>query len=743
MYLLMTKVIDLNGEWDWKILGGETQKRIVPSCYACVGDAYYSRSFLLDSIKNKCVIMHFEGVSYTGEVSVNEHKIGEMLPYVYYDFDITDSIIDGNNTVSVLIKDFNAGFGPTGGWEDYGGISRDVWVEIRDVVFIEDVHWNTILKNNYTCADAVVNVQTCNKSDLENDIEITARLTYKNEIVAVASVKTNDNKAQLLFYIDDINTWNVNNPELYTLYVEVKCGNITDKKEIQVGFSKLEARGQHLYLNGEKIFLKGVARHEMWKGQGFTFTKEQVEQDLTLIKEMGGNFIRLVHYPHSRHTIEFAAEIGLLITEEPGLWWSDLGNEYIINCSLEILHRTIIRDRSSPAIGAWLFFNECKLDNAALYLEKGAKLCRELDPGRLISGASCMDNEITKKIFDETGMDFYTAHPYCFEEDKHNEAADILRGKPLVFTEWGGWLIHENPNLIALHKSRLLKLAHADENEPSLAGMCWWQWQDVMQYSRGLPGCIQGTLGDGLVDGDRNKKMMYTVMADIFNEIDNKPSPYFEIKEFGDFIYDNIQDIKVLDLSNLYGEQNDNLWQQTLTDEKRWWRTPRRPWEKLNQGIYIHKPIKGLSGLPCDIPAGYPLILRNERSEICISVERRVKELLIFGGVSYYDGYPLRGEYNKETANIVLEYSDGTISSIPLRHGVETASASLIGISSRIDAQAVNAPRIAEITVDPDWEIYAVNLLRIDVDFEKTLKSVKIKSINNEFEQVIYSVAVV
>ena len=112
----MRDKICLNGWWDWRPPGDIPRQRMVPSCYRCVGSAVYSRAFDLPDLSGKRAILHFEGVHYTGSVTVNGAHIGDMLPYVFYDFDFTDHARQGANNVEVLIKDINAEFGPTNGW---------------------------------------------------------------------------------------------------------------------------------------------------------------------------------------------------------------------------------------------------------------------------------------------------------------------------------------------------------------------------------------------------------------------------------------------------------------------------------------------------------------------------------------------------------------------------------------------------------------------------------------------------
>ena len=85
----------------------------------------------------------------------------------------------------------------------------------------------------------------------------------------------------------------------------------------------MKAVGREFRLNGEHCILHGVCRHDMWKDQGFTLTRAQQRQDMRMIKDLGCNYVRLVHYPHDRHIVELADEIGLMVSEEPGFWQVD------------------------------------------------------------------------------------------------------------------------------------------------------------------------------------------------------------------------------------------------------------------------------------------------------------------------------------------------------------------------------------------------------------------------------------
>ena len=95
----------------------------------------------------------------------NGKALGEMLPCCEYEFEITEHIIEGENTLSVELEDLNLCFGPTPGWENFGGIIRDVSLIYRDDNYISDVFFKTDLCNEYKDAEVSVDVQTDKNTD--------------------------------------------------------------------------------------------------------------------------------------------------------------------------------------------------------------------------------------------------------------------------------------------------------------------------------------------------------------------------------------------------------------------------------------------------------------------------------------------------------------------------------------------------------------------------------------------------
>ena len=157
-----------------------------------------------------------------------------------------------------------------------------------------------------------------------------------------------------------------------------------DGVEIQAGFRQIEFREDGFYLNGEKRFLRGLNRHQMYPFIGMAAPKRLQERDADIIKQLGCNIVRCSHYPQSRHFLQRCDEIGLLVFEEiPG--WQHIGDEDWQELSLRDVRAMIERDWNHPSIVLWgVRINE-SYDNSDFYTHTN-QLARQLDPTRPTTG---------------------------------------------------------------------------------------------------------------------------------------------------------------------------------------------------------------------------------------------------------------------------------------------------------------------------------------------------------------------
>ena len=124
-----------------------------------------------------------------------------------------------------------------------------------------------------------------------------------------------------------------------------------------------------------------------------------------------------------------------------------------------------------------------------------------------------MSNEDTLIHFNRCGFDFYTMHPYSDTFEKSARAARILHDKPLLFTEWGGYHVFDNPAYMRESLRKMAALYHANSDEGALAGAFLWCWADVNDFNRGAP-CIDGVLPEGIVTKDRQKHICYDTFCE-------------------------------------------------------------------------------------------------------------------------------------------------------------------------------------------------------------------------------------
>ena len=397
------------------------------------------------------VYIHFEAITYYAEVSVNGKQLGHMGPYVPYEFDATRAIREGDNTVEVLIRDLVQGRDSSGkdaiaigvnpGWEAYGGIIRETWIEIRPVYFIEDVCLEYKLSSDFSHASCGARV-TLNASASGN-AQVNVNLLHGSVEVAHGSspvqLHLGQVDADVEFEVEHPLLWSPEEPHLYTLGITLEAGSEADVFRTRTGFRHLAINGRQFEWNGRPLYLQGLCRHDMWLDQGFTLSREQMREDMRAIKAMGANFVRLVHYPHDRYIVDLAEELGLLVTEEPGYWQvafpSMPASE--VDAGLRILEGVIRRDRNSPAVFGWFLGNESEL--TVEYLKRGKALCNQLDPlRRPVSFANSTAKEKAKLQFEQADLDLFSQHLYEFDRHKFETTADYYgAGKPLVIDEWG------------------------------------------------------------------------------------------------------------------------------------------------------------------------------------------------------------------------------------------------------------------------------------------------------------------
>ena len=268
-------------------------------CGAYVHNFEYSR----DEKASKA-FLNFEGVDSCFYVWINGSYIGySQVSHMTSEFDVTDILQDGTNTVAVLVMKWCDG----SYLEDQdkfrmSGIFRDVYILKRPKQAISDYHIKTRIEDML----AKVEIEMKFYSPLNVNISIEDR---NGAVVALGSIAE---EGTAVLEIASPELWNTENPYLYKLILETENEVIVD----HIALRKIEIKDQVIYLNGQKIKFRGVNRHDSDPVTGFTINSEQITTDLTLMKQHNFNAIRSSHYPNAPFFYEMCDKYGFMVIDE-------------------------------------------------------------------------------------------------------------------------------------------------------------------------------------------------------------------------------------------------------------------------------------------------------------------------------------------------------------------------------------------------------------------------------------------
>ncbi|MFN7996854.1 MAG: glycoside hydrolase family 2 TIM barrel-domain containing protein [Bryobacteraceae bacterium] len=708
--------VDLNGVWERHINGTFVDHVTVPASLEPSGYYRLKRTFLLPRLPaNQRAFVHFEAINYHGRVFVNGAELGTTLPYVPAEFEITTQAREGANTVEVAIADLcpepgGAGsdevwLGVNPGWEGYGGIIRSAWVELRPSSFLDNVKIAYDLSSGYRTAACRVTVSVLSGSAGSARLEVTLS---RGKLPVARSEKqvrlaAGSGDIEVTFDVTDPALWSPDEPNLYTLAATLTSNAGADHWTCRTGFRHLAINGPYFELNGSRILLNGMCRHDMWKDQGFTLTRSQMEQDMRAIKILGANFIRLVHYPHDRYIIDLADELGILVSEEPGFWGMDFHKMpwSRAELGLHILDRVIRRDWNAPSVMAWLLGNESEF--TVDYLRQGKEMCRRLDPvARPVGIANSMRKEDAKPVCEQSGMDFFDDHPYTFDIAEFEKIAAFYgTGRPLLFTEWGGRELGQSEIIMPKTVDKLLDMT----DKGVLAGHAFWSWQDLPQFSRIDAEMREGILESGVVtEGREPRQFVYAELARLFQGRRHVTLPATDgpaVLPLRHAPWSSRNRIEPVDLTPLVTtESATRTWADFENRIASHWKEIglERQWERTGKRFALWAdPAIHLLGARFATPAAggsvRPVVLTPAFPEIEIPVGRNCTRVHFLGQVTWPGGFPLEGAPGDTVASYQLRYSDAQANDIPLRAGFEIVAANAIHEGTRIDPVATSTQR--------------------------------------------------
>ena len=400
-------------------------------------ESIYQKDLLIHKKPNYRYFINFEGVLHQAIVYLNGTEVTKHLGgYTSFEIEITDVAVDGINDLIVEVDSRETlnipPFGKKIDYLTFGGIHREVSLIERPNHYIKAVEIGT--KNLLTAPEITFNVETTGGSKITLRLIHEGRLIYEGDSL-VGEPITLKKKVHL---------WDLDHPNRYQ--VEVILDDL-DNYQITTGFREAEFTYDGFYLNGKKIKIHGLNRHQSYPYVGYAMPKRAQRLDAELMKKTG-NAVRTSHYPQSHHFIDACDELGLLVfTEAPG--WQHIGDQTWKKNYLQQVEEMVTQYKHHPSIILWgVRVNESG-DDHDLY-EASNKLAKSLDQ-RQTGGVRCFN-------YSETLEDVYTYNDFF-----HNGTNDFLKpinqilktNHPYLITEFNG---HMFPTKSFDHPKRQIEL---------------------------------------------------------------------------------------------------------------------------------------------------------------------------------------------------------------------------------------------------------------------------------------------
>ena len=404
-------------------------------CGAYVHNFEYSR----DEKASKA-FLNFEGVDSCFYVWINGSYIGySQVSHMTSEFDVTDVLQDGTNTVAVLVMKWCDG----SYLEDQdkfrmSGIFRDVYILKRPKQAISDYHIKTRIEDML----AKVEIEMKFYSPLNVKISIEDR---NGAVVALGSIAE---EGTAVLEIASPELWNTENPYLYKLILETENEVIVD----HIALRKIEIKDQVIYLNGQKIKFRGVNRHDSDPVTGFTINPEQITTDLTLMKQHNFNAIRSSHYPNAPFFYEMCDKYGFMVIDEADIeahgpfmiyrkedtdynrfkrWNEKIADDPVWEEAIvDRVKLMVERDKNRFCIVMWSMGNESAY---GCNFEKALEWTKNFDPDRITQYESARYRNYDE-TYDYSNLDVYSRMYPTLSEIQ--EYLDKDGSKPFLLVEY-------------------------------------------------------------------------------------------------------------------------------------------------------------------------------------------------------------------------------------------------------------------------------------------------------------------
>lgn len=517
----MRKRIYLNRDWEFttkfteelltKDFAGETVTVTLPHTVAETPFHYFDESIYQmvsgyrkifvpeDTWREKQVLLTIEAAGHLAQVYLNGEKITEHFGgYTAFSVDLAPHLLFGEENVLAVKVDSRENinvppFGKVIDYMTYGGLYREVYLDILDKTCIEDIFVKTrrISAMTYELSAEIDCLQL-----KEDEIRVTLLDGAGNHVCTLG---------QSWQKISGITEWSPANPVLYLLRAElVRNGEVVDVLESRFGFREAVFKKDGFYLNGAKFKLRGLNHHQSYPYVGYAMPESMQRYDVEILKkELGVNAVRTSHYPQSQHFINACDELGLLVfTEIPG--WQHIGDDAWKQIAMKNTEEMVLQYRNHPSIILWgVRINE-SMDDDAFYTETN-RIAHTLDSTRQTSGVRYIQkSSLLEDVYAYNDFSHKGYNAGCLKKSK--STPDEKKG--MLISEFNGHMFptksfdcEEHLTEHMLRHARVMDAYYKEKDIAGGFGWCMFDYNTHQDFGSGDRICYHG-----VTDMFRNKK---------------------------------------------------------------------------------------------------------------------------------------------------------------------------------------------------------------------------------------------
>ncbi len=487
-------------------------------------------------LEGKRLFLQFDGAAHIATVFLNGKELTtHRTGYTAFRVEITEAAAYGGENLLCVKLDTTENpqvppFGFVIDYLTYGGLYREVWLDVREKTYIQDLYITTPDLTTLKIRPELVNAKNCLVlvELLKGEQQLLRKAFTPEGVITIPDLK--------------VRPWEPEHPVLYTCRVSLmKIGQVMDVQEVEVGFRTAVFKADGFYLNGRKTFLRGLNRHQCWPYVGYAVPEALQREDARILKEeLGCVAVRTSHYPQSQHFIGECDRLGLLVfTEIPG--WQHLGGPDWKKQAAENTREMVQQYRNHPSIILWgVRINESPDEDELYNLTNG--IAHMMDPSRATSGVRHMEkSSLLEDVYAYNDFSHTGGNPGC----KPKKAVTPDEKKALLISEHNGhmfptkaydpWMKRQEH---ALRHARVLNDAVADGGHAGCFGWCMFDYPTHKDFGSGDRVCYHGVM-----DAFRNPKLAAAVYAS-----QSGAAPVLEIGstlDIGDYPGSQIGDVAV------------------------------------------------------------------------------------------------------------------------------------------------------------------------------------------------------